>query len=224
MVKAVIFDMFETLVTMFEGRTYYSEDIAADMGVDTELFRREWQATENDRTVGKMTSKEGLTIAFKKLGVFSEESVRLTAAKRYEAISDTFERVPDESLQLLKELRKAGIKTALITNTFSDECEIIRKSRLYPLFDEALISYELGMRKPDPEIYRAALERLGVKAEECLYVGDGGSRELFGARDAGMKPVQAVWFRSRAYEPHIACPIYEEFPQAEKQLDILGML
>lgn len=95
MVKAVIFDMFETLVTMFEGRTYYSEDIAADMGVDTELFRREWHATENDRTVGKMTGKEGLTIAFKKLGVFSEESVRLTAAKRYEAISDTFERVPD---------------------------------------------------------------------------------------------------------------------------------
>ena len=37
-IKAVIFDMFETLVTLFEGRTYFGEDIAADTGVDPAAF------------------------------------------------------------------------------------------------------------------------------------------------------------------------------------------
>ena len=40
MIRAVIFDMFETLVTLFRGKTYFSEDIAADLGIDTDDFRR----------------------------------------------------------------------------------------------------------------------------------------------------------------------------------------
>ena len=58
MIKAVIFDMFETLVTLFTGRTYFSENIAADVGIDIELFRKEWHTTEKDRTTGKYTLDE----------------------------------------------------------------------------------------------------------------------------------------------------------------------
>ena len=46
MIKAVIFDMFETLVTLFEGRTYFSENIAYDVGVPMDEFRREWHKNE----------------------------------------------------------------------------------------------------------------------------------------------------------------------------------
>ena len=68
------------------------------------------------------------------------------------------------------------------------------------------------------------LERLNLRAEECLYVGDGGSRELYAARDAGMHPVQCTWFHSMAFEPHIPCPILEEFEHADKQMDIFRYL
>ena len=54
MIKAVIFDMFETLVTLFEGKTYFGEDIAADLGADPVLFRKAWHATEHDRSTGKL--------------------------------------------------------------------------------------------------------------------------------------------------------------------------
>ena len=50
MIKAVIFDMFETLVTLFQGKTYFSEDIAEDLGIGMNDFRREWHVTEKDRT------------------------------------------------------------------------------------------------------------------------------------------------------------------------------
>ena len=161
MIKAVIFDMFETLVTLFQGKTYFSEDIAADLGIGMNDFRREWHVTEKDRSTGKYTIEEGLAITLKQLGVYSEDKVKLAAEHRKQALTDTFTAIPEETVNLLRDLRKAGKKTGLITNTFSDERDFIRASELYPLFDAALISYEQGICKPDPEMFRRMTELLG---------------------------------------------------------------
>lgn len=224
MIKAVIFDMFETLVTLFTGRTYFSEHIAADLNQPIDAFRKCWHETEKDRTLGKYSMEEGLTITLKNLGAWSPENVQLVCRKRREALGDTFNDIPPESLWLLQTLREKGLKTGLITNTFSDERDMILASPLYPLFDAAMISYEQGILKPDPEIYRRAMRALDVTPEECLYVGDGGSHELTGARSLGMQAVQCTWFRERAYEPHIPCPLLSDFPHAERQADILKFI
>ncbi len=224
MIKAVIFDMFETLVTLFEGKTYFGEDIAADVGVDPNLFRKEWHSIENERSTGVYTIEQGLEIVLKRLGAYSEENVRLAADKRKENLEDTFSGVPEESIRLLEELKKRGIKVGLITNTFSDERDFIKNSKLFPFFDVALISYEQGICKPDLELYNKMTKLLDVEADECLYVGDGGSKELFAAREAGMHPVQCTWFHDRAFEPHIPCPILDEFEHADHQLDVLDFV
>ena len=221
MIKAVIFDMFETLVTLFTGRTYFSENIAADVGIDIELFRKEWHTTEKDRTTGKYTLDEGLELTLRRLGIFTQEKLELALSRRHAALSDTFSAIPKESVQLLKELKARGIKIGLMTNTFSDERNFIRSCELFPYFDIALISYEQGICKPDPQMYRMMTEQLGVAPEECLFVGDGGSRELYGAREAGMQAVQCTWFHELAFEPHVPCPILEEFEHAAHQMDIL---
>ena len=224
MIKAVVFDMFETLVSLFEGRSYFGEHIAADVGCDPEAFRHEWHKIEYDRSIGTYTIEEGLEIVLKALGIYSEDKVRLAAQKRMENLDDTFAALSDDTIRLLDELKKRGIKIGLITNTFSDERDQIIKSRLYPYFDVALISYEQGICKPDPEIFARMTDQLGVKADECLYVGDGGSNELYAARKAGMHPVQCTWYHDIAYEPHIPCPILDEFDRAEHQMDILNYL
>ena len=77
MIKAVIFDMFETLVTLFTGRTYFSEHIAADLGQPIEAFRKCWHETEKDRTLGKYSMEEGLTLTLKNLGAYSAANVEL---------------------------------------------------------------------------------------------------------------------------------------------------
>ena len=221
MIKAVIFDMFETLVSLFEGRTYFGENIAEDVGADPVMYRKEWHAIEKDRSTGKYTIEEGIEIVLRRLGIYSEEKVALAASKRRDSLRDTFSAIPQESLELLKELQKRGIKIGLITNTFSDERDFIRESPLFPYFDEALISYEQGLCKPDLALYHKMAESLGVKAEECLYVGDGGSKELYAAREAGMHALQCTWFHDLAFEPHIPCPILDEFEQCAHQLDVL---
>ena len=224
MIKAVIFDMFETLVTLFTGRTYFSENMVADSGADLEAFRKEWHATENDRTTGKYTIEQGVEIVLKRLGLFTPEKLELIISNRLNALKDTFSNIPEESVQLLKDLKASGIKIGLMTNTFSDERDLIRSCKLFPYFDVPLISYEQGICKPSPQMYKLMTEKLGVEPEECLFVGDGGSKELYGAREAGMKPVQCTWFHELAFEPHIPCPILDEFEHAEHQNDILKFL
>ena len=220
MIKAAIFDMFETLVTLFVGRTYFSENIAKDLGVSLEDFRREWHATEKDRTLGRLTMAQGLSIALEKLGIYSEENVKLICQKRLDALGDTFANIPQESIKLLQDLQQKGIKIGLITNSFSDERDLIRKSPLYPLFDVTMISYEQGLSKPDAAIYQRMLDALELSPEECLYVGDGGSRELYAARDIGMQALQCTWFHELAFEPHIPCPLLDEFPHADRQEEV----
>ena len=163
-------------------------------------------------------------MVLKKLGVYTEEKVKLAASKRLEALGDTFSNIPAESLQLLEALKAEGIKIGLITNTFNDERDKIRECPLFPYFDAALISFEQGICKPDVELFRRMTEALQVAPEECLYVGDGGSRELYAARDFGMQAVQCTWFHERAFEPHIPCAILDEFDHAEHPLDVLGYL
>ncbi len=221
MIRAVIFDMFETLVSLFDGRTYFSEHTAAELGVAVDDFRGQWHTTEEARSIGTCTVEEGFVSALKALNMYSSERVRDIEGKRQEMLRDTFAALPEESLWLLRELKSHGIRTGLISNCYSDEREWIVNSPIYPLMDVAMLSYEQGVCKPDPEIYLRAAAALGVKPEECLYVGDGGSRELFAARDVGMHPIQVTWYRGGMYEPHIPSPVYEEFPQAAQREEIL---
>ena len=58
-----------------------------------------------------------------------------------------------------------------------------------PLVDVAILSCEVGLRKPDPRIYEMVCDRLTVLPDRCLYVGDGGSMELTGASASGMDVV-----------------------------------
>jgi putative hydrolase of the HAD superfamily len=73
----------------------------------------------------------------------------------------------------VRQIRDAGYKTALLTN-ISREGEAIF-SKLFPvdeLFDVVVDSSKVGMRKPDPEIYRLTCSRLGVTPERCLFIDD----------------------------------------------------
>ena len=53
------------------------------------------------------------------------------------------------------------------------------------------------MLKPDPRIYQQVLQALGVSPEDTIFVGDGGSNELAGARRAGLTALWATWFLDR---------------------------
>lgn len=66
---------------------------------------------------------------------------------------------------------------------------ILQRFNLAKFFDVVIVSGELGLRKPHPKIFEAALEALGVKAAEAVFIGDSLKADVFGAKKAGLKTV-----------------------------------
>jgi HAD superfamily hydrolase (TIGR01509 family) len=105
----------------------------------------------------------------------------------------------DSTHALLESLRGRGLKLGLVSNAF-DPPELLHRDLgrmgLAERLDVAVFSSEVGRRKPDPLIFRTALDRLGVEPGRALFVGDSLEADIAGAAGLGMRTVQAVWFRA----------------------------
>jgi putative hydrolase of the HAD superfamily len=90
---------------------------------------------------------------------------------------------------VLGRLRAAGARLAVVSNWDISLHDVLERTRLRALVDVVVISAELGAAKPDPAIFRAALERLGVTAREAIHVGDSVEHDVAGARAAGLEAI-----------------------------------
>jgi putative hydrolase of the HAD superfamily len=93
--------------------------------------------------------------------------------------------VPD----VLARLRARGARLAVVSNWDVSLHDVLERTELRPLVDTVVISAELGVAKPDPAIFRAALERLGTGPDGALHVGDSLEHDVAGARAAGLEAV-----------------------------------
>lgn len=218
MIKAVIFDMYETLITQYESPLYFSSQMAVDAGIPENQFQAMWRAMETERTIGNITLEKAIEIILKKNGCYAKELLDTIVHKRIECKKECFHHLHTEIIPLLCSLKNKGIRIGLISNCFSEEAKVIRNSVLFPYFDAVCLSYEEGIQKPNTEIYKRCINRLRVKACECLYVGDGGSQELEAANGLGIKAVQAVWYFKAGTTQH--CGRKAAFTQIETPLDI----
>lgn len=222
MIKAVIFDMFETLITHYECPLYFGAQMAKDAGISTESFQFIWRKTENDRTVGKLTFEEVIEMILRENKCYSREILETIVKKRVETKKECFRQLHKEIIPMLSALKEKGVLTGLISNCFSEEAKVIRESVLFPYFDTVYLSYEQGVGKPEQEIYLRCIGELAVKPEECFYIGDGGSNELEAANALGMKTGQAVWYlKEGTMQPVQRKP---DFLQIETPLDVLKYL
>ena len=123
---------------------------------------------------------------------------------------------------LLDSLRDRGLKTGLVSNAFDPGWLLhndLERMGLGDRLDVAVFSSEVGRRKPDESIFRAALEQLDVAPGDALFVGDRRYEDVRGAKQMGMTTVQALWFRAdddeRGFDPD-----YEAFTP----MDVLNVV
>jgi len=188
--KAVIFDLFETLITEWGHKKYTKNAMCADLGVEREIFDVFWKEKGSDRYLGEISFEDSLSYACEKCGKMVEkETIAKVADERIRTKSECFDHINPDVIQMLRQLREMGLKTAIISNCSSEEVKVLKESELYKYFDEVVLSYEVHMKKPDVCIYEETFKRLNLDANECLFVGDGGSNELEGAKNAGIKAI-----------------------------------
>ncbi len=190
--QAVIFDLFGTLAHNFSAQGYGDAlvQMASVLSLPAEDFRRAWFSTSRERSAAAQPSCEGdVELICRQFEMTPDEKqVELAVQARLDYIRLVMTPQP-EAGETLAALKEKGYRTGLISDC-SHEIPVVWPETIFaPLIDEAVFSCVAGMRKPDPRIYRLATDKLGVRPEDCLFVGDGGSQELSGAREVGMHPV-----------------------------------
>ncbi len=189
---AVIFDLFGTLVGDFARHSYDHVYRHMAQAVDAPLddFRQAFGQSLSDRSVGVYdTIEHNIAHVCTQLGLSpSSEAVQQAAAHRYAFIRDTITPSQDV-LDTLAALKQMGLHLGLISNCGPDVPTLWPQLPLASHLDIALFSCRERLQKPAPELYQSACQRLQHPPSACVYVGDGSSEELTGAKQVGMIPV-----------------------------------
>jgi HAD superfamily hydrolase (TIGR01549 family) len=192
MIDAVLFDWNNTLVSFEWDDDLVEAGHRAGLGHDDPDFTARWRETMLGGSVGDRRYADilrGLGVADPNAFIDAEHEVWRPAHS-----------VLASAQALLQTLRARGIKTGLVANSWPDPGRVLRRDAeafgLAELLDAFVYSEEVGMRKPDPEIFLHACRQLDVEAVATMYVGDNLLTDVQGAANAGMTTVQALWFRA----------------------------
>ncbi|MEM7019591.1 MAG: HAD-IA family hydrolase [Pseudomonadota bacterium] len=195
MIKAVVFDLYETLITTLDPNWNEANSPWQQLGIShTEYWRvfhlhyPAWMRGEimfNDM-LAAMLSPEQLEAKSQLIDKIASEHL----AEKRQILSSP----RAEILQLLDDLRVRGFQLGLVSNAGPDETPGWSDSPLAARLQSATFSFQVHCAKPDPDIYLHCLDKLGIEPDEAVFVGDGGSSELVGAQSVGMHPIWATWF------------------------------
>ncbi|GIF70653.1 HAD family hydrolase [Asanoa siamensis] len=188
--SAVLFDFFGTLTRAVHRGPEHLET-ARILGCDPQVMITLLNVSYYRRASGDLGSAEDNLrwIAARAGAAPSDDAIRAALDCRLRAVQHDTE-LRDEAVPVLWALKLRGLRTAVVSDCTHELPALLPRLPIAPLLDTAVFSVEEGVCKPDPSIYLAACQRLGVPPEECLYVGDGGSHELTGARGVGMTAVR----------------------------------
>jgi putative hydrolase of the HAD superfamily len=204
--KAVLFDLFHTLVSVPPPALTNERPVPEILGVSAE----EWQRLYYDedvmgRCLGRVRdSVEAMRLVTHAIDPTVDEARILTAVEsRRRRFETGLISVEPSILAAVDSLRAAGIRTAIVSDAGADDVESWHRSPLGSRIDATIFSYQVGYRKPDPRIYKDALGAVGVAPMDAIFVGDGGSDEHTGARALGIRTVLVTRYYGRWWPEQI---------------------
>jgi putative hydrolase of the HAD superfamily len=202
MIQAVLFDLFETLVTESNVAVRRASSLAAELGVSENAYRQLWRSGRSDIVLGRSSFRDTLARIVRTLGGTPDDSlVEHLRSERVQQKAAVLRTVEPDILSALGTLRAQGLKLAVVTNSMAEDVAGWDSSPLRPFFEVTVFSCAARLAKPDPEIYLFACRKLQVGPDRALFIGDGGDDELAGARSAGLRSSRALWFVAR--RPHV---------------------
>lgn len=193
-VQAVIFDWGGTLTPWHTVdhevlwrdvcTLHFADEQAASNAAAIHAAERDlWQAAERDFRSSTMDE------VFRRAGVTATDAL---LASYFEAW-DPHTLTDPEAGELLRQLRAAGIKVGVLSNTMwprSRHEQIFSRDGVLSLMDGAVYSSEIDWAKPHPEAFRSAMAATGVDdPQACVFVGDRPFDDIYGAKSVGMRAV-----------------------------------
>ena len=164
--KAYLFDLGGVLAGFDHLKFCHRLSKRSDHWSPEEIYRIVFQAELNDRfEAGSLSGEEFYQV------LCSTLKLTIPRDEFRELWCDIFQNNP--GTETLLESLHTRARLVLISNTNSWHVEYIRKQYTFlEHFDALILSYDIGVRKPDPRIFRAALDAAGVPPDQCLYFDD----------------------------------------------------
>lgn len=222
MLRAVCFDLFNTLVNVGTVPSSIGGRTAEILGVDA----NEWgnACFSDDHEICQPTNHFDVirTLAHRIDPLIPqariEDATRQRQARFDYALTT---HISQDVINMLTKLREKGYQTALISNASTAEVQAWPDSPLRTLFDVSVFSCNVGMKKPDPAIYQYTAELLGVDIQDCVFVGDGGSDEHHGAHTSGMMPLWLTCYLSEEAVSRRQSKLQDKIVEKFSSLDTL---
>ncbi len=176
-----------------------------------EFMRRHSETLEVihlDVLAGRVSIAEARIERFRRLLVAAQaaraDAIAPDLARDYRRAYEAAWQTVAGAVPLLAALKQRGLLTAVVTNNLVSEQRIkLEQCGLAMHVDALLASEEVGVQKPDPRIFQAALDRLNVEADAAVMIGDAWSTDIEGARAAGIRPVWLNRFGAVALDPTV---------------------
>lgn len=171
-IRAVLLDLYDTLAWT-EWPTMRAE-LEERFGLAEAELLRAFTTTRESRSIGTYGSAEGdLRAILEAAGISADAPlVRELNEARMRAFAENGVHLWDDSIPTLRELRARGLRTAVVSNCDHSTRPIVDELGLDRESDAVILSFEVGMAKPEPGIYRAALGAVGARPEQAVFVDD----------------------------------------------------
>jgi putative hydrolase of the HAD superfamily len=219
MIKAVFFDLYQTLVHYEPPREEIEAKVLKNFGIDVspatlarpiiaadefiynEIAQLPLSARSQEEKFALYARYQAILL--REAGLEYDQKVipKLLAAMQQSRMDLA---LFDDVAPTLTDLAARGLILGLISNIEQDMTGTLTKLGLYAWLKIIVTSLEAGASKPRPEIFREALRRAGVKPAESIYVGDQYNVDIVGARGAGIKGI--LLDRSDYYQDISDCP------------------
>lgn len=182
MIKAITFD-YGGVIKINESDLF--NDIAKYLNITREELNKEYFSLNHLFNTQEKSYEDVMTLVVSKFNVSDE-------AKDYvlNLMKENYTKyhLNDELIDFIKELKNKDYKIALLSNNSSKLRETLIKDGISDLFDEIVISAEVGCQKPQPEIFDILFNKLSVQPNEVVFVDDT-LKSLEGADKIGYIPV-----------------------------------
>jgi len=182
--EAVVFDLGGVIATnMGPALRDLVDTYSGDSPMSSEALQAVWWPLYRDATLGLLSTEE-LWRSFR-------AEIALPGLPRGEEDSALLSRIqmPEPGIPETIASLKARFRVGLLSNYVELwATTLMRRSGVLSLFDAVVISSQVGLRKPDPRLYRQVCEELGVLTSRAAYIGDE-EEDMVGAEAVGMLPI-----------------------------------
>lgn len=205
-IKAVLFDMFDTLMIINKGHDFYSPSLMRTykylnrngINVDFDTFEKAYNKVRDelyakaDPNLEEPHFNVRTSLTLKILGYSYDASSPLVLSASAEFCDEFVKYVYlDKDTEMVLQALHGKYKLGIISNYAIPECvyKLLKKYDLEKFFNVVIVSAAVNKRKPSPEIFDNTAKELGVSPSETVFVGDTLDADVDGAKAVGMKSV-----------------------------------